>query len=130
MGSEFKQMGTSEVHEVTLIPLKKFAKELCKPDWVVVIIFKSTHRTLFLFWETRADVHRCRCSPVQMFSGTTGMTKNIETLRNLMSQVKQTFVEGIIKNREQQAGTPWMMQPKQHMVRNLMTAQLLLRICS
>lgn len=110
MGDAFKHMGTSPPRQVALLEIKKFAK-MCSANQTGLLSLSSnpmighsaiSARHVQMFTDEFMDYINSSIAP------TTGITKTIETLKNLMSQVRQSLFDGLTKDRQQKRGTtPW-----------------------
>lgn len=107
MGDCFKKMGTSEIVRFKMIPLSKFSKmssanqtgllSLSSNPVVGKSAFSGRHKQIF----TDEFIDYLDSSK----STTTGVTKNIETLRNLIMQTREGLRDHIAANRSQDRGT-------------------------
>lgn len=107
MGDCFKKMGTSAVRKFKMIPLNKFLKmssanqtgllSLSSNPIVGKSAFSGRHKQIF----TDEFINYLDSSK----STTTGVTKNIETLRNLLMQTRERLRDHIAANRSQERGT-------------------------
>lgn len=107
MGDCFKSMGTSSEESFRMMPLIKFSKmssanqtgllSLSSNPIVGKSAFSGVHKQIF------TDEFIKYLVSVKGSSG--GLTKNIETLKNLMSQTKEGLINLITENRVQTRGT-------------------------
>lgn len=103
IGDSFKKMGSSETRSVRLLSMNKYSK------------MSSANQTGLLALSSNPIVGKSAFSGKykQVFidyldsskTTTAGVTKNIETLRNLMMQTRESLKDHIANNRTQDRGT-------------------------